>query len=122
MEAVGAGFGHRIDRCSPLPYVGGVLRAGGYLELLERVREGQQHADAGELRNIICAVPVVLDTLAGSTRYSEFIPGMHVETGIGGTLHGSADQRDQLCGIAAVERQVNNTLCLHHCADTCRLC
>src|SRR5215469_8021147 len=118
MEGVGAGFGYRIDGCGPLPYVGGILRAGGYLELLERVREGQQHADAGELRNIICAVPVVLDTLAGSTSYSEFIPRMHVVTGIGRTLHGGADQRDQLCGIAAVERQVNNALRLHHSADT----
>jgi hypothetical protein len=87
VEAVGAGFGHRTDGSSPLPYVGGILRARGYLELLERVREGQQRADAGELRNIICAVPVVLDTRTGSTRYSEFMPGMHVVTGIGRTLH-----------------------------------
>src|SRR6516162_3630505 len=118
MKGVGAGFGYRIDGCSPLPYVGGILRAGGHLELLERVWEGQQHADAGELRNIICAVPVVLDTLAGSTRYSEFIPGMHVVTGIGRALHGGADQRDQLCGIAAVEREVNNALSFDHRADT----
>ena len=56
MEGVGAGFGYRADRRAGANRSTRFLRAGGELELLERVGEGQMHARAVEVVQVRRAV------------------------------------------------------------------
>ena len=81
MQRVRAGLHHRVDRRAGVHPTRGVLRAGGDLELLQRVRERERHAGSVERIDVGRAVEIVLDPVADSAGNRNVHARSHAEAG-----------------------------------------
>jgi hypothetical protein len=94
------------------------LRAGLYLEFLERVGERKRHIGGVIEVDVRSAVESVIDAIVLAAGDRDRDAGVHAPDGRRAVLNGRAGQGDQVGGSAAVEREIQNTLVFHHVAYT----
>ena len=116
-EAVRARLRHGVDRRPRFDSVLCGQTAGRDTELLQRVRERQRVVDVLLLVVVVCAVQNVRDAGFESAPHRDPHAARRAPRGVDSRLHRRAREHEQVGHLAALERQLEDTLVLDHGAD-----
>src|SRR5579871_6450857 len=115
-----SGLGDHVHYAAGMQPVPGRQRARFHTKFRQRVREGERHIHVGKAVIVVSAVQKVVGGVAGAARNRDRLrTEKALAAGVGSiaVINGSAGDGNQLCRVAAIERQVDDPLLIHYLGD-----